>query len=64
MLINGKEYTLSKPTNLQELIKELGYKEELIAIELNEQLVPKNKFHCTYITAVDKLEIVSFVGGG
>lgn len=64
MLINGKEYILSRPINLQSLIKELGYREELIAIELNEQLIPKNKFHCTYVTTVDKLEIVSFVGGG
>lgn len=64
MLVNGKEHTLSEPTNLQQLIKELGYREDLIAVELNEQLIPKANFHCTYVTTVDKLEIVSFVGGG
>ena len=64
MLINGEEKTLAAPTTLNELLTQLGYRVALVAIERNGAIVKQADFGTTTITDADKLEIVSFVGGG
>ena len=64
MLINGEEKALARPTALSELLTQLGYRAELVAIELNGNIIKQTDFGSTTITDADKLEIVSFVGGG
>ncbi|WP_304096985.1 sulfur carrier protein ThiS [Phascolarctobacterium succinatutens] len=64
MLINGEEKTLACPTALSELLTQLGYRAELVAVELNGNIIKQANFGSTTITDADKLEIVSFVGGG
>lgn len=64
MLINGEEKALACPTALSELLMQLGYRAELVAVELNGNIIKQANFGSTTITDADKLEIVSFVGGG
>ncbi len=64
MLINGREKSLAQPTTLAELLTQLGYRQELVAVELNGQIIKQAQFTSTTVTDADKLEIVSFVGGG
>ena len=64
MLINGEEKALAQPTNLASLLTQLGYRSQLIAVELNGSIIKQAAFSTTTITDADKLEIVSFVGGG
>ncbi len=64
MLINGEEKALARPTALSELLTQLGYRAELVAVELNGNIIKQADFGSTTITDADKLEIVSFVGGG
>lgn len=64
MLINGEEKALGCPTALSELLTQLGYRVELVAVELNGNIIKQADFCSTTITNADKLEIVSFVGGG
>lgn len=64
MLINGEEKALGCPTVLSELLTQLGYRADLVAIELNGNIIKQTDFGSTTITDADKLEIVSFVGGG
>ena len=64
MLINGEEKTLAQPTNLTSLLTQLGYRPQLVAVELNGNIIKQAAFSSTTITDADKLEIVSFVGGG
>lgn len=64
MLINGEEKSLACPTELSELLTQLGYRAELVAVELNSTIIKQADFGSTTITDADKLEIVSFVGGG
>ena len=61
MLINGEEKALGCPTALSELLTQLGYR---VAVELNGNIIKQADFGSTTITDADKLEIVSFVGGG
>ena len=64
MHINGEEKPLACPTALSELLSQLGYRAELVAVELNGSIIKQADFGSTIITDADKLEIVSFVGGG
>ena len=64
MKINGQEYALTKVMSLQELLEEQGYRSNLIAVELNGAIVKRSEYVSTMLTAADRLEIVSFVGGG
>ena len=64
MLINGEEKALACHTVLSELLTQLGYRVALVAVERNGAIVKQADFGTTTITDADKLEIVSFVGGG
>lgn len=64
MLINGEEKALAFPTALSDLLAQLGYRAAFVAVELNGNIVKQADFGSTTITDADKLEIVSFVGGG
>lgn len=64
MLINGQEQTFTKPLTVQELLYHLGYRTNLVAVERNGAIVKRSEYASTMLTDADKLEIVSFVGGG
>lgn len=64
MLINGEEKTLQQTTTLDALLTQLGYRTAFVAIEFNGNIIKQKDFSSTTITDADKLEIVSFVGGG
>lgn len=64
MLINGEEKALGCHTALSELLTQLGYRIAFVAVELNGTIIKQADFGSTTITDADKLEIVSFVGGG
>lgn len=64
MLINGEEKTFQQTTTLDALLTQLGYRTAFVAIELNGNIIKQTDFGSTTITDADKLEIVSFVGGG
>ena len=64
MLINGQEYQLAKPLSLEQLLQTQGYRTNLVAVERNGAIVKRSEYASTMLTDADKLEIVSFVGGG
>lgn len=63
MKINGVQYSIDKE-NLGNFLESLGYLEEYIVIELNGEIIQKEKIYDYIITDADKIEVVSFVGGG
>jgi len=62
--INGKEELIENITNLTELINSKNLKPENIVVEHNTKIVSKEEFENVIITEEDKIEIISFVGGG
>lgn len=64
MKLNGKEKFLSAETTLSNLLHELGYQSAYVAVEKNGEIIPREIFPHEIITNKDKLEVVSFVGGG
>ena len=46
------------------ILDELGYTGKNFVVELNGEILSKKTYTTTKLTAADRLEIVSFVGGG
>lgn len=63
MIINGERLE-AKELRFLDFLEKRGFKTELIALELNGRVVPKNEFESLVLKENDKAEIVSFVGGG
>ena len=63
LTINGEPRTSTAKT-LAGLVAELGMKPDRVAIELNREIVPRDRWPQTELKDGDQLEIVHFVGGG
>jgi sulfur carrier protein len=64
MKVNGKVSELNAPKTVRELIAEMGYREDRVAVELNGGIVPRSEYGNVYLDSSDSAEIVEFVGGG
>jgi sulfur carrier protein len=64
IVINGEDKEISSPATLRDLIQKLDLKEDRIAVELNREIVRRDRWAQTQLQAKDQLEIVQFVGGG
>ncbi len=62
--VNGKDREGQKSLTLAELLAELKLEHQRLAVELNEDVIPKTSFATTVIQEGDHIEVVSFVGGG
>ena len=62
--LHGKPAEVSEGISLAELVRERQYCLDYIAAELNGEIVPKQQYEDTILHNGDKLEVVSFVGGG
>ncbi|MGN0291994.1 MAG: sulfur carrier protein ThiS [Lachnospiraceae bacterium] len=61
--INGKDIKADGMT-LLEWLTQNGYQMERIAVECNEEIVPKAEYDRKILQDGDVVEVVSFVGGG
>ena len=65
--INGQERVFPEaphPFTLSALVEILGMKADRVAVELNRDIVPRDRWAETCLNEGDRLEVVHFVGGG
>ncbi len=64
--INGEERAFDSPTpfTLAAVVEILGMKADRVAVELNRDIVPRDRWPETQLNEGDRLEVVHFVGGG
>ena len=62
--LNGKSYEINNGTNLSELLNKFKIQKNKVAIEVNGEIVEKNKYPNLILRKNDKVEIVHFIGGG
>jgi len=63
--INGDDRDFpNAASTLAELIETLAMKSDRVAVELNRDIVPRDRWPQTPLKDGDRLEIVHFVGGG
>ena len=64
IIINGETHQVPPQTSLQELLRLLELQEARVAVELNQEIVRRERWAETHLHEQDQLEIVQFVGGG
>ena len=62
--VNGETRQLASALSVQQLIAELDLADKRLAVELNEQIVPRGQFEHTTLQDGDVVEIVQAIGGG
>ncbi len=62
--INGEVIEYAGPTNLLQLLTELGYQQERIAIAVNGEFVPRSQYGEQQTQDRDQIDIIRPVGGG
>ncbi|MFP5384089.1 MAG: sulfur carrier protein ThiS [Gammaproteobacteria bacterium] len=64
ILVNGESRTLSDGATLADLLATLDLAGRRIAVEINEEIVPKSLHGQTRLQDGDCVEIVHAIGGG
>jgi len=62
--LNGDPYEINDGANLNKLLNKLKIQKNKVAIEVNGEIVEKNKYQNLILNKGDKVEIVQFIGGG
>ena len=62
--LNGDPYEINDRTNLNELLNKLKIQKNKVAIEVNGEIIQKEKYESLVLNKDDKVEVVHFIGGG
>ena len=62
--LNGDPYEVNGATNLIQLLNKLKIQKNKVAIEVNGEIIQKEKYEFLVLNKNDKVEIVHFIGGG
>lgn len=62
--LNGKKYQSSNKITIENLLKYFNYKRSLLIVEHNHFIVYKEDWTKYTVQNLDKIEIISIVGGG
>lgn len=64
VMLNGEPREIAAPASVAALLAEIGLDTRKVAVERNEEIVPRSAYDATWLTSGDWLEIVHFIGGG
>ncbi|MFA5168214.1 MAG: sulfur carrier protein ThiS [Candidatus Omnitrophota bacterium] len=64
LTLNGKQESVEKPLSLDELVKTQGLCPDKIVVEHNFSIISKEDWSKITLKDQDRVEIISFVGGG
>lgn len=62
--VNGKPQEVAESCTAAQLVEIMGITSGRIAMEVNQEIVPRSTYESHQITAEDVVEIVHAVGGG
>ena len=62
--LNGEAKDLEKTMTVRELVEFLAIKSPAMAVEVNKRIIRKDEFDTVSVADCDRIEIVTFVGGG
>jgi len=64
VVVNGATTTMERGTTVTSLLERLGIVAPRVAVEINLAVIERDAFSRTTLKEGDRVEIVSFVGGG
>ena len=62
--LNGQPHLVPTSASVAELLRQIGLDTRKVAVERNEEIVPRSTYAQTLLAAGDAIEIVHFIGGG
>ena len=64
IVLNGQDRTLEPGTTLADLVASLELGGRRMAVEINEEVIPRSEYPTYILGEGDRVEIVHAVGGG
>ena len=64
LTLNGQRRSIEAGITVAGLLTSLGLDTRKVAVERNEEIVPRSLYAATSLSHGDSLEIVHFIGGG
>ena len=64
IVLNGKKFSIKEKDTITMLLKKIDVKSSKVAIEVNKVVIPKEKYRYFKFKNNDKVEVVTFIGGG
>ena len=64
LILNGEPKAVAGVADIAGLVAQLGLDARKVAVERNLEIVPRSAYGRTALADGDRIEIVSFVGGG
>jgi sulfur carrier protein len=64
IVLNGSDRQVDSNISVSRLLEELGLTEKRLAVEINQQIIPRSNFTDHILKEKDNVEIVQAIGGG
>ncbi len=64
LLLNGEERDVAGVVTIADLVAQLGLDARKVAVERNLEIAPRSTYDDTALADGDRIEIVTFIGGG
>jgi thiamine biosynthesis protein ThiS len=64
LTLNGEEKEVAAETTILDLVQSMGLTPSQVAVERNFDIVPRATYAEVKVQENDKIEVVTFVGGG
>ncbi|MEX0431270.1 sulfur carrier protein ThiS [Spiribacter sp. 221] len=62
--VNGEPFTVPARCTLEELLERMDMGSQRVAVEHNEDVVPRSEYAATGLQDGDRVEIIRAIGGG
>lgn len=62
--VNGQAVEIEAPMTVQQLLDTVDVPPNYLAVEVNADVVPREDYSQTMVSAGDDVEVVTLVGGG
>ena len=64
ILLNGQEKPIEAPITISALLQEMELADKRVAVEVNQEIVPRSQHGEYQLVDNDRVEIVRAIGGG
>ncbi|MCI1945978.1 sulfur carrier protein ThiS [Clostridium luticellarii] len=64
MIVNGEELDITPGTTVSQLLNKLNIDENTVVVEVDLDLLDRDRYKARKLSSTSKVEIIRYVGGG
>jgi len=64
IVLNGENQQVNSNISVSQLLHSLNLENKRLAVEINQQIIPRSNFENHILNELDRVEIVQAIGGG